>query len=108
MPPSAWQTTRIIVEIVRRQFGQIGFAVHPQCRMAGRFFAWLGGAIERIAVAEAIVPSKALARLSRILDIGLSAFALFFMGSPSFQAYQHRLEELVRPRSATRASVRQA
>jgi putative transposase len=29
--------TRIVIEIVRKQAGQIGFAVHPQ-----RFFAWLG------------------------------------------------------------------
>jgi hypothetical protein len=38
-------------------------------------------------------------------DIGLSAFSLFFMGSPSFLAHQRKLEEghagrIVRPCSA--------
>ena len=34
--------TRIIVEIVRKQAGQIGFAVHPRRWVVERFFAWLG------------------------------------------------------------------
>jgi transposase len=34
--------TRIIVEIVRKQAGQIGFAVHPCRWVVERFFAWLG------------------------------------------------------------------
>jgi putative transposase len=34
--------TRIIVEIVRKQVGQIGFAVHPRRWVVERFFAWLG------------------------------------------------------------------
>jgi transposase len=32
--------TRIIVEIVRKQAGQIGFAVHPRRWVVERFFAW--------------------------------------------------------------------
>jgi len=34
--------TRIIVEIVPKQAGQIGFAVHPRRWVVERFFAWLG------------------------------------------------------------------
>jgi len=34
--------TRAIVEIVRKQAGQIRFAVHPRRWVAERFFAWLG------------------------------------------------------------------
>ena len=34
--------TRIIVEIVRKHPGQIGFAVHPRRWVVERFFAWLG------------------------------------------------------------------
>ena len=34
--------TRIIVEIVRKQAGQIGFAVHPRRWVVERSFAWLG------------------------------------------------------------------
>src|SRR5271169_1289080 len=34
--------TRVIVEIVRKQAGQIGFAVHPRRWVVERFFAWLG------------------------------------------------------------------
>lgn len=34
--------TRITVEIVRKQPGQIGFAVHPRRWVVERFFAWLG------------------------------------------------------------------
>jgi len=34
--------TRIIVEIVRKQVGQIGFAVHSRRWVVERFFAWLG------------------------------------------------------------------
>ena len=34
--------TRIIVEIVRKQAGQIGFAVHPRRWVVERFLAWLG------------------------------------------------------------------
>jgi transposase len=33
---------RIIVEIVRKQAGQIGFAVHPRRWVVERFLAWLG------------------------------------------------------------------
>ena len=31
-----------IIEIVRKQVGQIGFAVHPRRWVVERFFAWLG------------------------------------------------------------------
>jgi len=34
--------TNIIIEIVRKQVGQIGFAVHPRRWVVERFFAWLG------------------------------------------------------------------
>jgi transposase len=34
--------TRIIIEIVRKQAGQIGFAVHPRRGVVERFLAWLG------------------------------------------------------------------
>ena len=34
--------TSIIIEIVRKQVGQIGFAVHPRRWVVERFFAWLG------------------------------------------------------------------
>jgi putative transposase len=34
--------TSIIVEIVRKQAGQIGFTVHPRRWVVERFFAWLG------------------------------------------------------------------
>jgi len=34
--------TRAIVEIVRKQAGQIHFAVHPRGWVVERFFAWLG------------------------------------------------------------------
>ena len=34
--------TKIIVEIVRKQAGQIGFAVHPRRWVVERFLAWLG------------------------------------------------------------------
>jgi transposase len=34
--------TSIIIEIVRKQAGQIGFAVHPRRWVVERFFAWLG------------------------------------------------------------------
>ncbi len=34
--------TRIIVEIKRKQAGQVGFAVHPRRWVVERFFAWLG------------------------------------------------------------------
>jgi transposase len=37
------EATRIIVEIVSKPAGQIGFAVHPRRREVERFFAWLGG-----------------------------------------------------------------
>lgn len=36
------QSTRIIVEIVRKPPDQIGFAVHPRRWVVERFFAWLG------------------------------------------------------------------
>jgi putative transposase len=36
------KATRVIVEIVRKQAGQIGFAVHPRRWVVERFFAWLG------------------------------------------------------------------
>ena len=36
------KATRIIIEIVRKQAGQIGFAVHPRRRVVERFLAWLG------------------------------------------------------------------
>ncbi len=34
--------TSIIVEIVHKRAGQIGFAVHPRRWVVERFFAWLG------------------------------------------------------------------
>jgi transposase len=34
--------TSIIIAIVRKQAGQIGFAVHPRRWVVERFFAWLG------------------------------------------------------------------
>ena len=34
--------TRIIIEIVRKPPGQIGFAVHPRRWVVERFLAWLG------------------------------------------------------------------
>ena len=34
--------TSIIIEIVRKHVGQIGFAVHPRRWVVERFFAWLG------------------------------------------------------------------
>jgi transposase len=34
--------TRIIIEIVRKQAGQIGFAVHPRRWVVERFLAWIG------------------------------------------------------------------
>jgi putative transposase len=36
------RATRITVEIVRKQAGQVGFAVHPRRWVVERFFAWLG------------------------------------------------------------------
>ena len=36
------KATSIIVEIVRKQAGQIGFAVHPRRWVVERFLAWLG------------------------------------------------------------------
>src|SRR3954451_2128527 len=36
------KATSIIIEIVRKQVGQIGFAVHPRHWVVERFFAWLG------------------------------------------------------------------
>ena len=42
MPPTEWLTaTRIIVEIVRKQAGQIGFAVHLGVTGGRCFLAWL-------------------------------------------------------------------
>ena len=40
--PAVANATRIVVEIVRKQVGQIGFAVHPRRWVVERFFAWLG------------------------------------------------------------------
>ena len=34
--------TRILIEIVRKQAGQIGFAVHPRRWVVELFLAWLG------------------------------------------------------------------
>jgi len=34
--------TRIAIEIVRKQAGQVGFAVHPRRWVVERFFAWIG------------------------------------------------------------------
>ena len=34
--------TRIVVEIVRKPAGQVGFAVHPRRWVVERFFAWIG------------------------------------------------------------------
>jgi transposase len=34
--------TRIIVEIIRKKAGQVGFAVHPRRWVVERFLAWLG------------------------------------------------------------------
>jgi putative transposase len=36
------RATRITVEIVRKQAGQVGFAVQPRRWVVERFFAWLG------------------------------------------------------------------
>jgi hypothetical protein len=36
------KATRIIIEIVRKQAGQIGFAVHPRRWVVERSLAWLG------------------------------------------------------------------
>jgi transposase len=36
------RATRITVEIVRKQVGQVGFAVQPRRWVVERFFAWLG------------------------------------------------------------------
>jgi putative transposase len=46
--------TRIIVEIARKQPGQIGFAVHPRRWVVERFLAWLGRLAKDF---EATVPS---------------------------------------------------
>ncbi len=49
--------TRIIVEIVRKQAGQIGFAVHPRRWVVERFFAWLGRNRRLARDFEATIPS---------------------------------------------------
>jgi transposase len=36
------QATRIVVEIVRKPAGRVGFAIHPRRWVVERFFAWLG------------------------------------------------------------------
>jgi putative transposase len=36
------QPSRIAVQIVRKQDGQVGFAVHPRRWVVERFFAWIG------------------------------------------------------------------
>jgi putative transposase len=40
--PRVAKATRITVEIVRKQAGQVGFAVQPRRWVVERFFAWLG------------------------------------------------------------------
>ena len=40
--PRVAKATRVTVEIVRKQPGQIGFAVQPRRWVVERFFAWLG------------------------------------------------------------------
>jgi transposase len=42
MQPFTATATRTIVESVRKQAGQIGFAVHPRRWVVDRFPAWLG------------------------------------------------------------------
>ena len=49
--------TRIIVEIVRKQAGQIGSAVHPRCWVGQRFFAWFGPNRRLAKDFEATIPS---------------------------------------------------
>jgi putative transposase len=40
--PRVAKATRVTVEIVRKQAGQVGFAVQPRRWVVERFFAWLG------------------------------------------------------------------
>ena len=40
--PRVANASRIAIEIVRKQAGQIGFAVHPRRWVVERFFAWIG------------------------------------------------------------------
>ena len=49
--------TRVVVEIVRKQVGQIGFAVHPRRSVVERFFAWLGRNRRLTKDFEATIPS---------------------------------------------------
>ena len=49
--------TRIIAEIVRKQVGQIGFAVHPRRWVVERFFARLGRNRRLSKDFEATIPS---------------------------------------------------
>jgi hypothetical protein len=49
--------TRVIVEIVRKQVGKIGFAVHPRRWVVERFFAWLGRHRRLAKDFEATIPS---------------------------------------------------
>lgn len=49
--------TRIIIEIVRKAAGQIGFAVHPRRWVVERFFAWIGRNRRLAKDFEATIPS---------------------------------------------------
>jgi transposase len=50
--------TSIIIEIVRKQVGQIGFAVHPRRWVVERLFAWLGRKRRLAKDFEGAVPSE--------------------------------------------------